>query len=149
MEKIRGMEKIVVGVDGSKESLDALRWAVAETKLRSASLSAVCVWEYPYAYTGIPDGEMVMPVETVETGARSTLDSAIDTIVDDPDVRESIERVVVCGNPAHVLREQSKGAELLVVGARGRGGFLGLLLGSTSDALARHAECPVVVVRTV
>ena len=140
-------ELIVVGVDGSPGSVEALRWAAAEVGFRNARLRVVTTWEYPYAYTGIPDGEMMMPVGQIEAGARACLDSSVDDAIDDPRQREAVERLVVSGHPSHVLRKQSEHADMVVVGARGHGGFLGLLVGSTADQLVRHAACPVVVVR--
>lgn len=112
-------ELIVVGVDGSPGSVEALRWAAAEVGFRNARLRVVTTWEYPYAYTGIPDGEMMMPVGQIEAGARACLDSSVDDAIDDPRQREAVERLVVSGHPSHVLRKQSEHADMVVVGARG------------------------------
>ena len=140
------MERIVVGVDGSQGSVEALRWAADEAKLRGARLRAVITWD-PYAYSGISDAVVVPRFDQIEIDTMALLESAIEKAVDDPDLRASIERLVVEGHPTHVLRAQSNGADLLVVGARGHSGIVGLLLGSTADQIARHASCPVVVVR--
>ena len=140
------METIVVGLDGSEGSVEALRWAANEAALREAKLRAVTVWEYSYAYGGI-EPAFVIPPQTLEEEARATLEAAIAAGIPDPKVAESVERVVTSGSPSKAMIEESEHAALLVVGARGHGGFMGLLLGSTSDQVVKHAACPVVVVR--
>lgn len=140
------METIVVGLDGSVGSIEALRWAANEAALRGAKLRAVIVWEYSYAYGGIEPAFMIAP-QMLEEEARATLDAAITAGVTDPKVAEIIERVVKSGSPSRTMIDESEHADLLVVGARGHGGFMGLLLGSTSDQVVKHAACPVVVVR--
>jgi nucleotide-binding universal stress UspA family protein len=140
---------IVVGIDGSAGSLEALHWATEEATVRAAVVEAVTCWEYPYWYTGIPDGDMSMPVDTIKEAAADTLEHAIEKVVAEPERRSSIRRSVINGHPSDVLRELSKTAELVVVGARGQRGFLGALLGSTADQLVRHGACPIVVVRGV
>lgn len=141
------METIVVGVDGSEGSIDALRWASGEAALRKAKLRAVIVWEYAYAY-GAMEPAFVIPSETLEKEARTTLEKTIAAAFADPAVAASVERVVTSGSASKAMIDASENADLLVVGARGHGGFLGLLLGSTSDQVVKHAACPVVVVRT-
>jgi nucleotide-binding universal stress UspA family protein len=132
--------RIVVGVDGSPASLDALRWAVRQAELTGASVEAVTSWSYPTSY-GFP----VIANVDWEQGARTVLDQAIAAAVDEsgPPVR----RRVVEGHPARALADVAAGADLLVVGSRGHGGFTGLLLGSVSEYVVTHAPCPVVVVR--
>ncbi len=139
-------ERIVVGVDGSDGSIDALIWATQEAKLRDAELHVVTAWEYPYLYAA-GSTAMMLPLDQLEVEAKTTLDRAIETGVKDPDVRRHVHREVFSGNPAAVLRDLSEDADLIVVGARGHGGFFGLLLGSVSDQLVKHAACPVVVIR--
>lgn len=141
------METITVGVDGSPGSIDALRWASHEAALRGAKVRAVTVWEYSYAYGGI-EPAFVIPPETLEQEARAALEAAITSALPDPALAASVERVVSSGSPSKAMIDESEHADLLVVGARGHGGFLGLLLGSTSDQVVKHARCPVVVVRT-
>jgi nucleotide-binding universal stress UspA family protein len=139
-------EKIVVGVDGSAGSIDALTWATQEAKLRDATLHVVTAWEFPYLYAA-GSTAMLLPLDQLEVEAKSTLDKAIETGISDPEVRRTVQREVFSGNPAAVLRDLSEDADLIVVGARGHGGFFGLLLGSVSDQLVKHAACPVVVIR--
>jgi nucleotide-binding universal stress UspA family protein len=79
--------------------------------------------------------------------ARAALDATLDEAI--PDTGDvNVERRVVEGAPAAVLVDESRDADLLVVGSRGRGGFAQLLLGSVSQQCAHHANCPVVIVRS-
>ncbi len=139
------MKNIVVGVDGSEGSIEALRWAVDEAKLHGAKLRAVAAWEIPFMYGA---EIVVLSLERIEDETRARLDKIIDDTISDPVVRDQIERVVISGNPSSILEIESKQSELVVVGARGHGGFVGLLLGSVSDQIVKHAHCPVVVVRS-
>lgn len=135
--------RIVVGVDGSPAAARALAFALEEARRRDARVDAVLAYQQPVAYAGF-EGAMVPPVPhaKVEQGARSELDEALGTVPQD--VR--VERIVAEGPSAAVLLDAARGADLLVVGSRGRGGFMGLLLGSTSHQVITHAPCPVVVV---
>ena len=141
------MGTIVVGVDGSAGSAEALHFALAEAKLRGAKLKAVTAWTL--TYVAAPIG-MMAPIDEglipeLQENARAVLDKAIDDALGvTPGVE--VERAVLEGTPAQVLVEAAQGAELLVVGTRGRGGFAGLLLGSVSQQAAHHAPCPVVIV---
>jgi nucleotide-binding universal stress UspA family protein len=142
------MTKIVVGVDGSEESRAALRWARHEAQLRKAELDVVHVWTYPY--TG-PRTTVTEPRELMELDAAKELEQMLSALPAD-EARGAAPNVTVHahvreGNPADVLVQESKDADLLVVGSRGRGGFAALLLGSVSTAVTHHASCPVVVVR--
>lgn len=133
--------RVVVGADGSGASAAALRWAAEEVRVGGGRLEVVHAWEIPgalsYAYTGV--GLDAAPFE--EAAAR-VLDEAL------AEVGEGVEteRVAVQGAPTAVVLGRATGADLLVVGARGAGGFEGLLLGSVSTQVTRHADCPVVVV---
>jgi nucleotide-binding universal stress UspA family protein len=82
-----------------------------------------------------------------EEDAQKILDSTVDEVKNGGDV--SIERKLVPGSAAGALVDEAKGAALLVVGSRGRGGFTGLLLGSVSQQAAQHAPCPVVIIPPV
>jgi len=134
--------KIVVGVDGSVPSKTALAWATSEARMRDAVVEAVIAWETPTTF-GYP-----VLVSTVdwEQLATKVLDDAVASI---PDGTEPVEVTtkVFKGNAAQVLLEQSAGADLLVVGNRGHGGFVETLLGSTGQHCVHHATCPVVVIR--
>ena len=144
------MSVIVVGVDDSDGAKAALRFALEEAKLRQVTLRVVHAWRF--------SGRVGEPaIEGSEAGFRRELDesrraaeAALDVTVQDLAAAADgveIERRVVEGAPATVLVEESRSAQLLVVGARGLGGFTGLLLGSVSQQCAHHAACPVMIVR--
>jgi nucleotide-binding universal stress UspA family protein len=137
------MAKVVAGVDGSPGSLAALRFAVEEAKLRGVPLAVVFAWSLPVA-GDVPGGLMPVLAADFAKDAAESLDGAL-AEVDATGV--TIERMVVEGGAARRLVEAAEGAEMLVVGSRGRGGFAGLLLGSVSQQCAHHAPCPVVIVR--
>jgi nucleotide-binding universal stress UspA family protein len=139
------MKTIVVGVDGSEHSIAALRWAVEEARLRQARVLAVYAWRPPHVSTA-HEALHVLEVE-LDLGqeARELLKTIVAEAVPGTDVE--IEQVVSEGSAASALLDAAEGADLLVVGSRGRGGFTGLLLGSVSQQVAQHARCPVVVVR--
>ena len=136
------MERIVVGVDGSETSHEALRWALDEAGRRNATVEAVHAWHQPgvmsYGYMNQID------LEPFEDDARKVLDAAVDSVAVPGD--PAIERRLIPGGAANVLVDEAKGADLLVVGSRGRGGFTGLLLGSVSQQAAHHAHCPIVII---
>jgi len=138
------MERIVVGIDGSDNSHRALRWALDEGRLRRAAVEVVHTWNAPYMGGYRYDVPMVDP-ENYEKTANQVLDSAIDG-EDTSGLPVPVERIVTSGGAARVIVETAKGAELVVVGSRGLGGFKGLLLGSVSQQVTHHAPCPVVVV---
>jgi nucleotide-binding universal stress UspA family protein len=142
------MKRIVVGVDGSTTSRHALRWAAAEAIGHDAELHVVYAWETPSVGAGVgtAPGRHVTASEDQRDAAEGLVSQVIvDELGTNPPtkVRPSIGR----GSAAAVLLEASRGADLLVVGSRGSGGFAGLLLGSVSTKMASHAECPVVIVR--
>jgi nucleotide-binding universal stress UspA family protein len=143
------MGVIIVGVDRSAGAEEALRFAFEEAQLRGATLRAVHAWQF--GYIGAPSLEGAVPVLGAEldeyrSAAEAILDAMVrEAITETGDVE--IERRVVEGAAAAVLVEESRGADLLVVGSRGHGGFAQLLLGSVSQQCAHHAECPVVIVR--
>ncbi|MFH9352819.1 universal stress protein [Kitasatospora sp. NPDC017646] len=135
--------RIVVGVDGSQSSIDALRWAVDQARTRGAVIEAVTAWQHPVS-TG-----WTVPFEAVEdlaTITRKVLDDAI-VQATGPACPVEIQPRVVQGVTVSSLLEAAQGADLLVVGSRGHGGFVGALLGSVSGHCVQHAPCPVVVVR--
>lgn len=144
------MSVIVVGVDHSDGAKDALRFALEEARLRRATLRAVHAWQL--GYFGATGMEGLLPpagpeLREVREAAEAALDATLREAI--PDAGEvEIERRVVEGAPAAVLVEESRAADLLVVGSRGLGGFGRLLLGSVSQQCAQHAECPVVIVRS-
>ena len=135
--------RIVVGVDGSPASVDALRWAARQAELTGSALEAITTWEYPAQY----GSEVLLYAQDVNWAdlAQTTLATAI-TEAGSSALTSCIQTVTE-GQPAHVLVSASAEADLLVVGSRGHGGFAGLLLGSVSEYVIAHATCPVVVIR--
>ena len=139
---------IVVGVDGSKSSRAALSWAYDEATHHDASLTVISTW-HPPALPMTPPYGSIPPEGYVSQPQRDALD-LLKKLVADLEERNppvDVRTVIEEGNPAETLIERSKEADLMVVGSRGHGGFAGMLLGSVSQHLVAHAQCPVVVVR--
>ena len=134
-------QRYVVGVDGSESSLEALRWAVDEARAHGGGdVRAVQVWQLPYSEPyELPD------LNTIQEKAKLRLASTMETVGDTSPVEVHAE--LREGQPAAVLCELSRDADLVVVGSRGHGGFGALLLGSVSAQVVRHAKCSVFVVR--
>ena len=130
---------VVVGVDGSEDSLRALCWAAKEARIRGARLRLVRAW----SYADQPEGGFDPSYD--EEAARRMLDESVSRLGTDSTGLE-IERRVVCDLPARALLDAAADADLLVVGSRGLGGFQGLLLGSVSQQVVHHAPCPIVIV---
>lgn len=131
---------IVVGVDGSDESVKATAWAAEQARVTGGTLELLTVWARPMSY-GLP---LVVGGYNPEHEAQAVVEktaSGIDLPAD------RLRTHVVNAAPALALVERSKSADLLVVGSRGHGGFAELLLGSVSDHCVHHASCTVVVVR--
>ena len=124
-----GRKTIVVGVDGSPGSRKALAWAAAEAADHGSDLVVVNVWEHT----------LMPPAGSVSVSERYVPDSSQPPVFVQPVVKQ--------GRPAKVLIEESANADLLVVGPRGHGGFVGLVLGSVSQHVAAYAKCSMVVVR--
>lgn len=140
-------ETIVVGVDGSEGSLRALRWAAGQARCRNARVQAVLAWEPPVQIVGgagwiVPDEKLLAEYEA---NAQERLDEALAPLASELEGIE-VERRAVHGAPAAVLLAAAENASELVLGTRGHGGFVGLLLGSVSQQCSHHARCPVVIV---
>lgn len=133
---------IVVGTDGSENSVAALRWAIREAKLRGSKVDVVYTWEYPAVID--PLGVSMLPGADDMTASAERLLAEVLQKVDSSGV--TITSRVVRGAPATALIAAAKDADLLVIGRRGHGGFMGLLLGSVAQQVAHHAPCPVVLV---
>jgi nucleotide-binding universal stress UspA family protein len=137
--------RIVVGVDGSRPSENALRWARFVADATASNLEVVAAWE-PFASFGW----LGTSWETVPNDWNPALDAekivttTVHTVFGE-DRSTAVQLTVREGNAAKVLLDVSKGARMLIVGSRGHGGFTGLLLGSVSAACAEHATCPVLV----
>jgi len=136
--------RIVVGVDGSARSMAALQWALDEARLRGAFVHAVMAWQHvqPYGESlglglSLDDHDALASAAAAEVARLGEQTRSADV---------STTWAAVEGHPAWVLVAAADDADLLVVGARGHGGFVGMLLGSVSQHLLSHARCPVVVI---
>ncbi|WP_447002769.1 universal stress protein [Saccharothrix isguenensis] len=145
-DTVPGNGPVVVGVDGSPASEEAIGFAFEEASLRGATLTALIAWtdllvDNPYAT------RLRLDRDEVEEQQRGLLAQRLAGWQQQyPDL--AVERVVVRERTVRALIEASRNAQLLVVGSRGRGGFAGMLLGSTSQALVYQSPCPLVVVRS-
>ena len=154
--------RIVVGVDGSQGSLNALRWAFGEARARKIPVHAVFAWQYhppwvdpglgsmfPLSYqpeVGVPEDAFAQAAASVKT----LLDAAVSKAGEsDPDSATDPVRITqeaVQGHAAQVLLDSVSGGDMLVVGSHGHGGFVGAVLGSVSQHVVSHSRCPVVVI---
>jgi nucleotide-binding universal stress UspA family protein len=141
--------RIVAGVDGSPSSVSALRWAIRQAGLTGAVIDAVTAWHYPVAtggYGWTPMGiSQNSDFDFHDIAEKTVADAVSRALGPVSDVR--VRTQVTEGNPAQVLLDAAAGADLLVVGSRGHGGFTEALLGSVSQHCVHHAPCPVVVIR--
>jgi nucleotide-binding universal stress UspA family protein len=146
-EQKRPEHRIVVGVDGSDESRAALRWALRQAGLTGAVVQAVIAWHYPV----MAGGYGWAPVSAMDATdfAEVAAKTLAEVVAEEADPASSVQvsTSVVEGIAAQVLLEAAKGAELLVVGSRGHGGFAGALLGSVSQHCAHLSPCPIVIIR--
>ncbi len=134
--------QIVVGVDGSDASKEALRWAARLAPSLGATIHAIVAWEYPIVF-GLEGA--IPSAWKPDATAKEILNNCLEEVFGKErplGLRGSISQ----GHPTFVLLDASKDAQMLVVGSRGLGGFAGLLLGSVSSACAEHAKCAVLVV---
>ena len=140
------MGGIVVGVDGSEHSLQALRWAAAEARLRGARLHVVGTFTTPIMSTGY---EVAVPDPSdLQSASETMLAAAVDSVRESGDLDGvDLATEVLEGHAGERLIALSRESDLIVVGSRGHGGVLGLLLGSVTTYVVNHAHCPVVVVR--
>jgi nucleotide-binding universal stress UspA family protein len=145
------MDLIVVGVDRSASAKAALRFALEEARLRQARVRVVHAWQFrpPYGRSAAVDGIPLVLGANLDGYSRAAA-AELDAIVAEAAPGAGgfgVEKRVEQGDPATVLIDQSRDADLLVVGSRGHGGFASLLLGSVSQVCAQDAACPVVIVR--
>jgi nucleotide-binding universal stress UspA family protein len=137
---------VVVGIDGSDESIDALSWAIEEAHTRGARVRALNIWNCPVGY-GIEMAAMSsLTPEILEKSASAVLNEAIEKALVGVQEPPRIECVVRQGVASKELLAEGMNADLLVVGQRGHGGFIGLLLGSVANQVLHHATCPTVVI---
>jgi nucleotide-binding universal stress UspA family protein len=146
------MNEIVVGVDGSDESRAALAWAVEEGRLRQVTVLAVHAWELPVVPTATglvpPSVDVAADLSEVREGAAGLVETMVREVAGDASDVE-VRPLTVEQKPVSALLDtaEENGAQMIVVGSRGHGGFVSLLVGSVSDQVARHASCPVVIHR--
>lgn len=136
-------KKILVGIDGSENSLMALRWALSEARLRSASVEVLHCWHFPYVAD--PAGMVPYPSAALQEAGEAVARDAVQAMGADAEGVEIGTRVEQ-GAGAESLIDASRDADLLVIGRRGHGGFLSLVMGSVAQQVVAHAHCPVVVV---
>lgn len=135
---------ILVGVDGSREALQAAEWAAARAKLNNAQLQLVCAYALPsYTAASMESGFAVIDNDVIRASAQTVVDETLTHLAK---LGYQAEGRVEPGDPTAVLVQLSEQADLIVVGTRGTGGFADRLLGATSSALPAYSRCPVVVV---
>jgi len=139
-ESIAPRPVVLVGVDGSDNSQEAVDWAVRYATATGGSLELLIAWQWPMTY-GSP---VALPDFNPETDAQQVVDKTKQAV---GLPAERVNAMVVSGPAALALVARSESVDLLVVGSRGLGGFSGLILGSVSTHCVHHAKCPVVVVR--
>jgi nucleotide-binding universal stress UspA family protein len=137
--------RVIVGVDGSPESHDALAYAAAVANWRNWTLHIVNVWHVSYPVATLALDVTEIAVAASEAAARTVRDAEKEVLGDG--FTGTVVRSAVEGYPARTLIELSRGADLLVLGNRGRGGFSSLALGSVGQACVHHAHCPVLIAR--
>jgi len=141
------MSGIIVGVDGSGHSQQALEWAAHEAALRKTSLTVLTIRQAIAGWTGVP---VVYPLtggptlEDVRHQAQVEADKVLEGIGDQRPAGVTVH--AVDGFPADELLRAAEEAEMIVVGSRGVGGFARLVMGSVSTQVTHHAKCPVVVI---
>ena len=139
------MGTYVVGVDGSKGSVEALRHAIEEARVHDASVKAVNAWHTPAILYESGWAPLPVDLEAYPKQAQEVLDRCLEE-VGAAESGVEVTTVVRQGQAADVICEEAKGADLLIVGSRGVGGFRGLLLGSVSQQCAHFAPCPILIV---
>jgi len=138
-----GPERIVVGIDGSEEAATALGWALDEARLRQAEVEVVHSWHVPYL-GGYPYAVAIDP-GPFESAAAEVVDRMLKA-ADTNGLPGPVKRTIALGGASSAVLEAAASADLIVVGSHGVGGFVGMLIGSVSHAVAQHAPCPVVVI---
>jgi nucleotide-binding universal stress UspA family protein len=144
-----GMSGILVGIDGSHHSERALEWAIKEAAMRHAPLRVLAVHPVIKGWTGEGDAFPGDAEENERTraAAQEVTDKVLAGLGGTRP--ESVTVEAVAGIPAEALVRAASGADLIVLGSRGAGGFARLTMGSVSDQVSRHAKVPVVIVPSV
>jgi nucleotide-binding universal stress UspA family protein len=140
------MPGILVGLDGSNYSEHALEWAAKEAALRNVPLRVLAVHTVPVGWSGrgVPDPVDNQIVVSTKASAQELTDKVLAGLGSARPNGVTVD--AVNGIPADVLLHASEDADMIVLGARGGGGFARLRLGSVSDQVAHHAHCPVVII---
>ncbi len=141
------MGRIVVGLEGSEGSQAALRWALRQAAMAGHAVEAITAYSFPNApiypeVSYVPTEQPGLMQQITEMQEKAIADALAATAT-----QVEVSRLILPGPAPGALVKAAEGADLLVVGSRGRGGFLGLMLGSASNYVTHHATCPVVVVR--
>ena len=147
IERVQVDGGVVVGVDSSASAARALEFAAEEARRRQAVLHVVRAWSIRTAPRPADVPASVVPsMEQFQEAVRADTERIVAERVPD---RATLDlRIHIVHSPSpQALLSASRGADLLVVGHRGRGGFAGLMLGSVAEQCVRHAACPVLVVR--
>ena len=137
------VERVVVGVDASEASKEALRWAARYATFVGARLEVVHAWHPAEEYAWVQS--LPPPAEPTEVAGKALAELVHEVIEPGPTL--DVSTTIVRGHAVKVLTQSAKGASLLVLGDRGFGGFDGMLLGSISEKCAAHAPCSIVIVR--
>ena len=140
------MPGIIVGVDGSGHSQRALDWAMHEAAIRHVPLTALAVHPAVVGYFGdvVATPEDLKLTEQIQAAVTAEADKVLAGL--DGPHPESVTVKAVHGFPVEELVEASKGADMVVLGSRGAGGFTRMLLGSTAGQVVQHAHCPVLII---
>lgn len=134
--------RVVVGVDGSPDSKQALRWAVVQAERIDGEVDAITAWEVPVTVMLLPT---VNEADYADHAVRTLEETLEEVLGEEPPV--VVHARALEGRPARVLTRAAEGADLLVVGSHGRGELPGMHLGSVASYCVHHAPCPVVVLR--
>lgn len=138
--------RIVVGVDGSSDAVAALRWAYDEASRKNAALEVVVAWDFIAKWAVGFNPAWPEDADHLRADAETVGDKAVNEVLGASPRPHWLTVHAIQGSPAFVLTERAREADLLVVGARGRGGFAKLRVGSVSNACVHHAACPIVVI---
>ena len=139
--------RVVVGVDGSEVSTAAIGYAFEHASMTNSGLTVVHAWWWEYVEGVLAESPWAGDWEKIKAQEEVVVaESLAGWREKHPDVEVRVH--ILRGHPVELLVEESAGAELLVLGSRGRGGFAGLLLGSVSQGALHHALCPVAVIRS-
>ncbi|MEV0899159.1 universal stress protein [Actinoplanes sp. NPDC049802] len=145
---VENTHRIVVGVDGSPGSKNALKWAMNQARLTGATVEAITSWQDPAKHgTAFGWTSAAFEGDTYAITMVRVLDDTIAEVAAQTSHPGKVLAQVVEGHPVEALVRAATGADLLVVGSRGHGTFAGIMLGSVSQQCVQHAPCPVLVVR--